>query len=101
MKLATAQAELRNSYVHGGPGAIVSGIIWLVAGVVSFYLGVPVGFAVLFFGGMLIFPISNAIVRLLLKRSPPSQSNPGGRIVFETVFPMIGCLFAAWLLMPH
>lgn len=30
-----------------------------------------------------------------------SPSNPGGTTVIETVFPMIGGLFAAWLLLPY
>lgn len=101
MDAATAQAELRHSFVHGGPGAIVSGIIWLIAGVVAITYGIAAGFTTLFFGGMLIFPISATIVRSVCKRPAPSKLNPGGTIVLETVVPMIGGFFAAWLLMPH
>ncbi|MEO1526250.1 MAG: hypothetical protein AAFX06_12490 [Planctomycetota bacterium] len=95
------QDELRRAYVRGGPGAIVSGLIWLAAALVSSNGGVATGFAVLFFGGMLIFPISKLVVQFLFRRPSESKGNPGGLIVMETVFPMIGGLFAAWLLLPH
>ncbi len=52
LDIATAQAELRDSYVHGGPGAIISGLVWLIAGVVAANYGIPYGFAALFFGGL-------------------------------------------------
>ncbi|MCG8468820.1 MAG: hypothetical protein MJB57_11540 [Gemmatimonadetes bacterium] len=101
MEVAAAQAELRASYLNGGPGAVVSGFVWLAAAVVATSSGVPAGFAVLFFGGMGIFPLGTLIVRTLFRRGPPSRDNPGGRTVIETVFPMMGGFLAAWILMPH
>ena len=101
MDFKTAQSELRKSYVHGGPGAVVSGFVWLIAGATATAYGISYGFAALFFGGMLIFPIATLVVRAIFQRSSPAKENPGGLIVVETVFPMIGGLFAAWLLLPH
>ncbi len=99
--IATAQAELRASYMNGGPGAVVSGLVWLAAAVSATTWGTPTGFAVLFFGGMTIFPLGTLVVRMFFRRDPPSPGNPGGRIVIETVFPMMGGLLAAWLLLPY
>lgn len=101
MKLEDYQAELRHSYVRGGPGAIVSGFVWLAAGLTATYSNLSNGFLLLFFAGMFIFPISKVVLKLFFRRPGESKSNPGGVIVIETVFPMIGGLFAAWLLMPH
>lgn len=95
------QAELREAYVRGGPGAIVSGIIWLAAGTAAAYSGVANGFYLLFFAGMFIFPISKVVLAVFFNRQAESKDNPGGLIVIETVFPMIGGLLAAWLLLPH
>ena len=95
------QKELREAYVRGGPGAIVSGLVWLTAGLLMTFYGVATGFAVLFFGGMLIFPLSKLVLGIFYRRASESKGNPGGLIVIETVFPMIGGLFAAWLLLPH
>lgn len=101
MELDEYQNELRHSYVRGGPGAIVSGFVWLSAGVTTQYSSVAYGFAVLFFAGMFIFPISKLVLKMFFSRTPESETNPGGLIVIETVFPMIGCLFAAWLILPY
>ncbi len=101
MDISTAQAELRRAYLGGGPGAVVSGCVWLAAGIAGTVAGVATGFAVLFFGGMLIFPMAAWIVRGLFRREPASKSNPGGLMVIETIFPMIAGLLAAWLLIPH
>lgn len=100
MDLATAQAELRSSYLNGGPGAVVSGIVWLAAALVASNVGLEAGFAVLFFGGMAIFPIGTLVVRTVFRRPGPSAANPGGRTVTETVPPMIAGFLAAFLLMP-
>jgi hypothetical protein len=101
LDIETAQSELRKAYLRGGPGAIVSGSVWLVAGIAASGYGVPIGFAVLFFGGMLIFPVGSLFVRGILRRKPASKQNPGGLTVIETVYPMIGGLLAAWLLTPY
>ena len=101
MELIEHQNEFRQTYVGGGPGAIVSGIIWLAAAVTAQYSGIANGFGVLFFAGMFIFPISKVVLKFFFARSPESKTNPGGLIVIETVFPMIGCLFVAWLILPH
>lgn len=101
MEIQAAQAELRRAYLLGGPGAVVSGVVWLVAGIAASIHGVAFGFAVLFFGGMLIFPISALLVRFVFRRPAVTPGNPGGTTVIETVFPMIAGLLAAWLILPH
>ena len=100
MDITTAQLELRHSYLRGGPGAITSGIVWLIAGVVANNTNVSTAFMVLFFGGMLISPLSTLIERFVFRRSSPQKSNQGLLTVIETTFPMIGGLIAAWLMLP-
>jgi len=100
MDINAAQLGMRDSYLRGGPGAIVSGIVWLIAGVVGNNSGIPTAFAALFFGGMLIAPLSTLIVRAVFRREPPKRSNQGSLTVMETTFPMIGGLVAAWLMLP-
>lgn len=101
MEIEAAQSELRKAYLRGGPGAIISGLVWLAAGVAATTSGVRMGFVVLFFGGMLIFPLATLIVRTLLRREPVSTNNPGGLTVIETIFPMTSGLMAAWLFIPY
>ena len=79
---------------------ITTAIAWSAAATTG-VRGIEAGFATLFFGGMLIFPISAGIVRYVVGRPPPGSENTGGVTVMETVVPMIGGLFAAWLIMPY
>ncbi len=100
MNLATAQSEARYSFLRGGTGAIISGLVWLTAAIAASSNGISTGFAALFFGGMLIFPLSTLVVKFLFKRRLLPNGHPSGQIVIETIFPMIGMLFAAWLFVP-
>ncbi|MEM7114516.1 MAG: hypothetical protein AAF614_18920 [Chloroflexota bacterium] len=100
MNLKTSQAEFRRAYLNGGVGAIISGIVWIIASLTQTLASIGTGFAVLFLGGMLIFPLTVAFLRAFTNRSLPSEENPGGRMVIETLFPMIAMFFAAWLILP-
>jgi hypothetical protein len=100
MTISEAQADLRRAYVDGGPGTMISGSVWIAAAVAQARGGVEVGFAVLFFGGMLIFPVT-FVVRVLLRREKVLAGNTSGRLVLESTVAMIAGLFAAWLFLPH
>ena len=64
MTLEDYQADLRRSYVGGGPRAIVSGLVGSAAAIMLAQSGVNAGFLTLFFGGMVIFPIATLICRM-------------------------------------
>ena len=100
MVISDAQQDLRRAYVGGGPGVIISALIWLVATLVQRNQGVGPGFAALFFGGMLIFPGAKLVSRTVFHRENESSSNPFGMTVLESTIAMIGGLFAAWLFLP-
>ncbi|MEO1920590.1 MAG: hypothetical protein ABGW84_01745 [Sphingomonadaceae bacterium] len=100
MEVKAAQAELRHAYTDGGPGVVVSGLIWLAAAFVERQQGVEAAFLALFFGGMLIFPFALLINRAILKRRGESKTNPFGKLVLEGTIAMIGGLIAAWLFLP-
>ncbi|NNU16087.1 hypothetical protein HK107_07105 [Parvularcula sp. ZS-1/3] len=97
MTPAEYQADLRRAYIGGGPGAFVSGIVWLVAAIIAEARGVGSGFVALFFGGILIFPLSSLLVRLFAKREGPVKGNPGGLLVTETLPGMFLGLLIAWV----
>jgi hypothetical protein len=101
MDIKAAQADSRLAFVGGGPGVIVSGLVWLTAAAVSQHTDVTTAFATLFFGGMLIVPVATLLERQVFRRPPPSKENALAAIGFETVFAMLGCLIAAYLLSPH
>jgi hypothetical protein len=100
MTLDDAQHDLRRAYVGGGPGVFVSGLVWLAAGLAERSQGAGPAFAVLFLGGMLIFPASALACRLLFGRAKEAPDNKLGRTALESTIAMLGGLFAAWLFLP-
>lgn len=100
MTIGEAQEDNRRAFVGGGPGACISGVLWLIAAFVQRQRGVGVAFAFLFFGGMLIFPLSQLASRHLFKRAAATKGNQLGGVALESTVAMIGGLFAAWLFLP-
>ncbi|MEO8659347.1 MAG: hypothetical protein ABI693_12805 [Bryobacteraceae bacterium] len=99
--IAAAQHDLRRAFVGGGPGAFISGLLWLTAAFLKTQRGIGWAFTVLFFGGMLIFPLSQLASRFLFRRGPATPGNPLGRVALESTIAMIGGLFAAWLFLSY
>lgn len=99
MEVREAQRQIGEAFVDGGPGAIVSSLVWALAGWVYASEGFRAGFIALFLGGMLIFPLSTAICRVVFRRSASVKGNPLGLLALESTIAMIGCLLAAYLLL--
>jgi hypothetical protein len=94
-----AQAEIRKAFVGGGPGAVVSALVWFLGAATLSQTNLRTAFTVLFFGGMLIFPVTTVICRVGFGRSASVKGNPLGLVVLESTFAMIAGLIAAWLLL--
>jgi hypothetical protein len=65
MNLPDSQREMRSAFLGGFAGQLVSGVIWLAAAALGTWLAPTAGMAALFFGSMGIFPLTQAVVRLL------------------------------------
>jgi hypothetical protein len=100
MLFSDAQHDIRRAYVGGGPGVLVSALIWFVATFVQHAHGIGSAFTALFFGGMLIFPVSKLVSRFVFGRTNEGRENPLGMTALESTVAMIGGLFAAWLFLP-
>ena len=100
MDMVEAQRDLGRAYVGGGPGVLVSSLVWFAAALVETRSGTGPAFAALFLGGMLIFPTSMVACRFLFRRERESRANPLGRLALESTIAMIGGLLAAWLFLP-
>lgn len=101
MVVSEAQADLRRAYTDGGPGVLISGLVWLVAAFAEMSEGIETGFIVLFLGGILIYPLALFANRALLRREKEAAENPGGMLLLESTMAMIGGLFAAWLFLNY
>ena len=97
MTISDAQRDLRRAYVGGGTGVFVSGLVWLTAALVEQAQGIERAFVVLFFAGMLIFPLATLLSRFVFRREKESPDNPLGLVALESTIAMLGGLLAAWL----
>ena len=98
MHIAQAQADQRRAFANGGLGAVVSGLVWLVAGIVLARADLATAYATLFFGGFLIFPLGLFVARVILKLPKETPGNPLIKVVPECTIAMVAFLFIAWLL---
>lgn len=96
MDITTAQNDMGVAYVRGAPGVFVSGLVWLVSGWVWSRYGVVSGFYSLFVGGVLIFPVSLLVSRLIFKAPATSRGNPLERLALESTFILFAGILLAW-----
>jgi hypothetical protein len=75
VNLRDCQREMRSAFLGGFAGQLVSGIIWLVAASLGTWISPTAGMAALFFGSMGIFPLTQAVVRLLGRPGKVSPEN--------------------------
>ena len=95
MHLGEAQRDMRRAYVNGGVGIFVSGLLWVIAGSVTLYADLFSGMATLFFGGMLIHPLSRLLARRIFYRGRARVANPMEMLALQsTAFLIIGLVIA-------
>ncbi len=95
MHLREAQRDMRRAYVNGGVGIFVSGLVWVIAGAVTFYVDLFSGMAALFLGGMLIHPLSLLLARRVFYRGRARAPNPMEMLALQsTAFLIIGLAIA-------
>ena len=75
MNMKDCQREMRGAFLGGFAGQLVSGGIWLAAAATGRWAEPRYGMAVLFFGSMLIFPLTRLGVRLLGRSGRVSPAN--------------------------
>ena len=64
MQIDQAQRDVRLVYVGGFFGQLVSGVLWLTAAAVGTFSSPTAAIAILLLGGILIFPVTMACLRL-------------------------------------
>ena len=74
-RLAIDQAEMRIAFLGGFAGQLVSGLIWLASSATSVLIKPQVGMAVLFFGCMSIFPLTQLSLRLMGRSAKVAKEN--------------------------
>lgn len=93
-----AQKNMNEAYSGGFAGVIVSGIVWFITGVTTFFLPVENVVWVLFFGGMFIHPSGILLDKILGTSGVHDKENPLGKLAMEGTIWMIICLPIALML---
>lgn len=97
--MQTAQIAMRRAHVNGAPGVLVSGFVWLAAGLAASRADVATAFAVLFFGGMLIVPLAALIARKGFGQPKPAPGQPLERLGLEMSFVLFAGILVAFTLL--
>ena len=95
LTIQQAQADMRRGYLSGAPGMLVSGLVWLVAGVVAALHSERIAVLTLLFGGAFIHPLSVGLTKLLGHSGKHSAGNALGVLAGESTFWLLsGCAIA-------
>ncbi len=96
MNFIDAQKDMRKSYFGGGPGAFVSGIVWLTAGITALISTKQISVFLFFFGGMSIHPLGIVISKALNRSGKHQSGNPLSYLALESTFILFIGLFIAY-----
>ena len=96
MEISHAQKDMREAYYDGATGAFISGLVWLAAGIVAMIISLKPAMATLFFGGMVIFPLSKLLSKALGRSGAHTKGNPLGKLAIESTFGLFMGLFIAF-----
>ncbi len=95
--ITVARADMREAFLSGATGIFVSGLAWAAAAICTYLYGAEVGMKALFAGGVLIFPISVLLSKLLGVRGTQAKDNPLGPLAMATTFWLIFSLPIAYV----
>src|SRR5512140_2661757 len=84
--IATAQQDVRSAFLRGSVGQLVSGSIWLLSAALSTWVGARPGVLVLVFGGIFIFPLTQAVLRLMGHRGGLPREHPMNQLAMQVAF---------------
>ena len=86
MQVNDAQREMRAVYMGGFQGQLVSGILWLVSAGLSAWVSPRAGIIFLCAGGVLIFPLTQLLLRLMGRPASVRAENPLRFLAMQVAF---------------
>ncbi|MGB3800145.1 MAG: hypothetical protein WA952_10050 [Lewinella sp.] len=97
MNIQEAQSDMHRSYYGGAPGVLVSGLIWIGAGLAGWWSTPLISLAIFFFGGMFIYPLGLFIAQRLGRSGRAADGNPLTGLAMESTALLFVGLFVAWM----
>ena len=90
-----AQRDMRNAYYSGATGVVTSATAWLAAALAAAFVSSYAGVLTLIFGGMLIFPASVVLCKVIGRSGKHSKHNPLAPLAIESTIWMLLSIFVA------
>ncbi|KTS91880.1 hypothetical protein NS183_01875 [Microbacterium testaceum] len=95
MEVETAQADVRRVYRGGFSGPLVSAVIWAAASAASIWGPIWLSMSVLFLGGMMIFPLSAVVLKIMGGPAFLPRGHPSAALAMQCAFTVpLGLLVA-------
>jgi len=98
LTVLNAQCDVREICRGGFSGPLVSAVIWAASVAVFSWVSAGAGMAVLFFGGMLIFPLSTLVLKFMGGPTALPKGHPSVALAMQTAFTVPLGLFVAIVL---
>ena len=86
MLIADAQREIRQAYIGGFMGQLVSGTLWLVTAALATWSSSRAAIIFIVFGGMLIFPLTRLGLAAIGHRVAITPGNPLNGLAMQVAF---------------
>ncbi|MEJ2707899.1 MAG: hypothetical protein P8074_09845 [Anaerolineales bacterium] len=86
MQIHDAQQEVRTVFLGGSIGQAVSGVLWLVSAGLGEFASVQSGILSLALGGMLIFPLTQLVLKILGRQASLDRENPLNQLAMQIAF---------------
>lgn len=92
MIIEIAQREMRTVYLGGAIGQMVSGVIWLISAALGTFVSVQAGLVSLFLGGMVIFPLTQLVLKISGRPASTGKENSLNGLARQVAFIVPLCL---------
>lgn len=96
MDFKSSQQDMKNAYLGGATGVLVSGAVWLIAGFIGIKWSDVAAMYALFIGGMFIFPFAILLSKLLSASGKHALDNCLTHLALETLPVLFGGLIIAF-----
>ena len=86
MEVKEAQREVRTVYLGGFAGQLVSGLVWLASAAAGTWVSRRLAIEVLVLGGVLIFPLTQLVLRAMGRPASLGPANPLRALAIQVAF---------------
>jgi hypothetical protein len=86
MEITAAQRDVRTTFVGGFVGQLVSGAVWLLSAAAGTWVSERAAILMLGFGGMLIFPLTQLMLRAMGRTASLPKGHPMNGLAMQAAF---------------